>query len=237
MRQLFVTAAFPILCLLGCFNPDLSQVVFTCSEQSQACPPGQQCISGKCITPPDPTTDLSAAADLALIGDMQPEDLGAADLAMPKGCANGLKFSAPVGVNTWACLGQWSAGKAPSLCAAGFAPCKSGATVDVPTCTAIKSYFFVLDSVAEAIDVPACGTKDPTKYLCGEPLAKVNVRLRYGCGGLVNFIVRRSCGPGCFGLPDALSCLNAPNDYNCDYSPFSADFNQRGDVGVLCCKS
>lgn len=225
-----------ILFLVGCFNPDLSGVVFSCSQENPACPAGQQCNAGKCVTPLGPLADLRGFEDLTA-ADLQPQDFSVADLPPQQGCAPGLKFGVPVGLNTWACLGQWSAGKASTLCAPGFAPCRSGATVDQAACTAIKPYFFVLDSVAEAIDIPACGTKDPTKYFCGEPLPKVNIRLRYGCGGLVSFIIRRNCGLGCFGLNDALACANGAFDYNCDYAPFSSDFNQRGDVGVLCCRS
>jgi hypothetical protein len=96
------TLLLPVLCgfLASCFSPDLSNVMFKCSEQDSQCLPGYICRAPWCVPIDSPVEDMSvAAADLQSSADLSTKP---ADMA--SGCADGGGYRVGLG---WACPGKF----------------------------------------------------------------------------------------------------------------------------------
>jgi hypothetical protein len=208
---------FALALLLGaCFNPDISQVTFTCAAgQPDNCPEGQVCENGTCTTP--------SLADLgAVVLDMAAR---IADLAQPSGCRSG--SGKPVG-SAWACPGSFNPGEAAKLCASGYALCTSAAGIDAATCSAQEGFF-----LANVVG----------RYFTRGDLTGVNCtsndfyRVLYGCG---NPIKARTAATPCGSFYQLVDCQDPSADFRCPAGPFTTIDNVTNPYpldGVLCCKA
>lgn len=220
-RNVPLLAVAVLVPLAGCFNPPLDGVTLTCTSEDPRCPDGQSCQNGICRAEP---RDLAASADGMAATDGAPPDQ-----ARP-GCSKG--GGVQVG-GAWACAGTFAKGGAATLCAVGFAPCKSPANIDLAACNQLPG-FFVADVLAFS-QFPECHNVDPPLFRCGSYQAGFDNRLRYGCGGLAKPYVLTSCQRQCAGFDRALNCSREV-DYICGASMSLADeANILPAIGTLCC--
>lgn len=208
---------FPLflLALAACFNPDLSHVTLTCVAGSDKnCPEGRVCSGGICV---DPNADLAApAADLPPSGP---------DLAPVAGCRSGTGY--PVG-EAVACPGSFKAGEAPTLCAAGYAPCVSAPRLDSSSCKKLQGFF-----IANVVG----------RYPIANNLAAVVCtgndfyRVVFGCG---NPIAGRTAATSCGSFTQFIDCEDRSSDFKCPVGPFEGITNISNPFpldGVLCCRT
>jgi len=201
--------------LVACFNPDISQVTFTCAAgEPNNCPEGQTCEGGVCTAP--------SPADLAVTV----RDLAAPlpDLAQPSGCRSGRgKLLGSV----WACTGAFNPGEAAKLCASTHVLCISAAGLDTATCTAQEGFF-----LANVVG----------RYFTKGDLTGVNCtgndfyRVLYGCG---NPTKARTASTPCGSFYQLVDCLEPSSDFRCPSGPFTTIDNVTNPYpldGVLCCK-
>lgn len=211
--QLLLFALF----LAACFNPDTSQVTFTCaSGQENNCPEGQTCENGICAAPT--RTDLAVVVrDLAVVAPP--------DLAQPSGCRSGRgKLLGAV----WACTGSFNPGQAATLCADGNVLCTSAAGLDTAACTAQEGFFL-------ANVVGRYFTKgDLTGVKC---TGNDFYRVLYGCG---NSTKARTAATPCGSFYQLVDCQDVSSDFRCPAGPFTTIDNVTNPYpldGVLCCKA
>ncbi len=207
-------AIFAIV-LAACFNPDTSQVTFTCAAgEANNCPEGLSCESGIC-TPPNRT-------DLAIVV----QDLAAPlrDLAQPSGCRSG---QGKLLGSVWACTGSFNPGESAKLCAVGFELCTSATGLDTAACTAQEGFFL-------ANVVGRYFTKgDLTGVKC---TGNDFYRALYGCG---NPTKARTAATPCGSFYQLVDCQDVSSDFRCPVGPFTTIDNVTNPYpldGVLCCK-
>lgn len=203
--------------LAACFNPDISQVTFTCAAgEANNCPDGQACINGICTVPIQPDLSLGSPRDLA----MSPPDL-----AQPSGCRSG---RGKLLGSLWACIGSFNPGEAAKLCADGYALCTSAAGLDAAACTAQEGFFL-------ANVVGRYFTKgDLTGVKC---TGTDFYRVLYGCG---NPTKARTAAMPCGSFYQLVDCQDISSDFHCPAGPFTTLDNVTNPFpldGVLCCKA
>lgn len=204
-----------------CFNPDTSQVTFSCTPEDPRCPEGFECSDGICLavgaTPPDATGPRPDMADLP-------------DLAA-RGCVGA---GSPVGA-AWACPGLFATGQADSLCAPGFSVCADASAVNLGACDALTG-FYVSEALGKSNFRGLCRNIDPVNFTCEAPPPNFLYRLRFGCGSMIASYVLLACQRQCGGFDRALNCSATGADYSCAQSnALKDDSNSHGAIGVLCC--
>ena len=210
MRTLCLLVAFA---LSACFNPDLSRVILTCTGGSDACPEGRVCSDGICVYP---STDLAAPA-----ADLQPPG---PDLASVAGCSSGTGY--PVG-EAFACPRSFKAGEAPTLCAAGYAPCVSAFRLDAAACKKLQGFF-----IANVVGRYPTANNQAAVVCTGNDF----YRVVYGCG---NPIAGRTAATACGFFSQFIDCEDRSSDFKCPIGPFEGIGNMSNPFpldGVLCCR-
>lgn len=106
--------------LLGCYQPDLSGVHYTCTEPSlHPCPDGQVCVGGNCRPAADSPIDMSMASLDG--GVLMMTDLPAGT----SGCLYELgAFQPDPTRRVWACPGSFNKGEIKSRCKPGWRLCQ-----------------------------------------------------------------------------------------------------------------
>lgn len=203
--------------LSGCFNPDLTNVIYKCTAEKPECPSGHICTDGLC----QPVADGSA------------DDSGLTDMSTPSGCAGGGGIA--LGTRAYACPGPFAQGQAASRCAAGWQLCTDGGLVDQTACNdstnqKIQGFY--------AAEVPARKgvLEAPTFVTCGASDLNMDQRLFFGCGKTSASILTGSCG----GFTRAVYCYMNPN-WQCGAGTSPPQTlgnvaNGAGGDGVLCCR-
>lgn len=123
----------------GCFNPDFSGVVFTCSTSEPFCPPDFTCSSGYCV---------------------------AMEISGP-GCSSG--SGTLIGNGVYACTGPFNAlsGSSPhaiDLCAAPLHPCTNSTGIDLAKCQTLPGFFAASVPARQDDSAPyavSCGVRNP----------------------------------------------------------------------------
>jgi hypothetical protein len=110
-----ILGAFVLLTLAGCYSPNLSDPGFFCHvEDNPACPDGQQCVDGRCVTEGVVVNHDSGGGgdDMGGVGG-GPTDLstgGSGDMSKPHDMAKSVDLAQPVD------LAQSSCGMSGSTC-------------------------------------------------------------------------------------------------------------------------
>lgn len=226
---IFAAAA---LLVSGCFNPDLTGVVFKCDDINNAqCPAGQTCLEGNCVpqdtggmTPGGPTDDGGT---------------GAVDMAIPGGTTTGCASGGGTDVTksgsklAYSCAGNFFAvgfgsPSAVGLCASGYEICTKADNIDLAKCNQDPKGFFIARVVTKR------DGKQPPATGCGSP-GRNESGMFAGCGGATQSVITLT--QSCTGFSKAWDCgdgqLYCFN--NNGYSP-EATGSTRSDYGVLCCK-
>lgn len=214
---------FCVSCInpVGCFNPDLSNVAFTCDPVlAPACPDGYICASdGVC-----------RAAGVLDGGKAD----GGTDLAQPptvEGCAGaggvpGVGFDVTLAgkPKSYACPAVYKnkqGQSADTLCRAPYVVCSSAASVDLAKCDQIgtaSAGFFVASSPAHRTSA--------TQVACGAP-SGLQSGLWSGCGSSAVDIQ-------CQGFKTALECFST-SAFQCFGTTIKDTINTDARSGVLCC--
>ena len=219
----------------GCFNPDLTGVVFKCDDiNNTQCPAGQVCLEGNCVT-----TDIIGG------GPTDDGGTGSADLAgtVPSvtGCAAGGGNDVSKGQSklVYTCAGTFDSTFNTSrninrLCATGYELCTKADNIDMNKCSQEPSGFFMARVITQRDNMMA------SKNGCGSP-GKNQGPMWAGCGASLSYVV-----------PLASSCSNFTKAWDCGYSQTTGDTqldcynfggyspeasaSKRADHGALCCK-
>lgn len=205
----------------ACYNPDLSKVMYTCTQAQPQCPQGHSCYEGRCVSRgSEPPADLGA--DQAT----QPP----ADLAPLHGCASGR--GAQVGASAWACPGAFTPGHVQAQCAAGFSLCTDAAGIELKTCETVTGFFIA--NVRGSDNTLDC---DPYPVRCKYDNGDERP-LWFGCGSVQRIVQR--CKAGCSGFAQVLNGTLAYNETPRRFTDsFTKDIeaqrNTEPTFGVLCC--
>lgn len=226
MRSLLL---IPALLLGGCFNPDLTNVRWTCtgSGQSDDCPGGYSCVQSVCRAPgevPDP---------------LPMEDGGLpSNVVNAPGCAAMVGYEVakdPMGAPAFACPGRfYSIGgpstNANSICASGYEICRNADRIEFAKCNApsIPGFFIANVRGEHNGGMTVCsnqnGFTEDFWAGCGNPSAIRPVPLTMACSGFSN---GRDCDQG----------MNS--QFNCrdDNERAIEEVTSTNPIhGVLCCK-
>ena len=210
--------------LASCFSPDLSNVMFKCSEQDSQCPPGNVCRAPWCVPIDAPIEDMSgsAAADQSM-----PADLASLP-DMFSGCAGGGGYR--VGL-AWACPGTYGpADKKPvTLCGPGYGHCLSSkhfTIQDLQDCRKLPGFYLavVMGSYQSDVNLGICASITyPNKVI-------------YGCG---NQARAQDTSLRCSGFAQVFDCTYRTTQITC---PAGAQIPNLDTViskdpqdGILCC--
>lgn len=207
-----------VLCLLlsGCFSAATSSI--QCGSGGQ-CSEGRQCVEGWCVTsgPQDGSAQVDAGSDL------RPPEPGCAGPGEVK-----------LGPKASACPGVFDAGGAAARCAAGWAPCKDAAAVNLSICetSADIAGFF-------AADVLGAWTNNYMAPNCRSTMTEAEREMYFGCGktnGKYTFPADNAC----MGFNASLECATVNSKWFCGVvgrPHVLADAkNNNASDGVLCCK-
>ena len=218
------TLLLPVLCgfLASCFSPDLSNVMFKCSEQDSQCLPGYICRAPLCVPIDSPVEDMSAAA-----ADLQSSaDLSTKPADMASDCADGGGFRVGLG---WACPGKFGPAdrKPATLCAAGFNICTSTkhfTLQDLQDCRKLPGFYsaLVLGSYVSDVNLGTCDSMNPTKVI-------------YGCGALSR---AQDTSLRCAGFAQVFDCTYRTTMITCPPGAFvnlDQVVSQQPQDGILCC--
>lgn len=208
--------------LVSCFSPDLSNVMFRCTEEDAQCQPGYICQAPWCV-PVD-----STAADMSLVSDLQ----SASDLAvapdMLSGCAGGGGYRLGL---AWACPGTYGpADKKPvTLCGPGYGHCLSSkhfTLQDLQDCRKLPGFYLavVMGSYQSDVNLGICASITyPNKVI-------------YGCG---NQARAQDTSLRCSGFAQVFDCTYRTTQITC---PSGAQIPNLDTViskdpqdGILCC--
>lgn len=212
----------------GCFNPDLTGVVFKCDDiNNTQCPAGQTCLEGDCVPAESPSP-----TDPGLDG-----GTGGVDMASPGGTTTGCSAGGGSDVSkgsskqAYACTGVFGGYNRPnasSLCASGYQLCTNADTIDLTKCNQEPKGFFVSKVLTKRDRNTPPGTG------CGSP-GKNETAMFAGCGPGTTSVVTLTSA--CSNFAKAWDCNdNQLACYNLGgYSP-DASQSTRTDYGVLCCK-
>lgn len=215
MRGLLLFAVM----LASCYNPDLSNGMYTCTKEEPVCPDGQYCIDNLCRF----LGEKPPARDMATVP---------ADMASPTGCAS--KRGASLGPKAWACPGKYAPGKVGALCAPGYAICTSSEDIDLALCKGVLGFYIAnVRGYDERFDC------DPYRMVHCNYMNQQERPLWFGCGGSpLSFV--QTCLQSCSGFNQALNGTLAaramPITFIDSFTPQIED--QRNDDelnGVLCC--
>jgi hypothetical protein len=204
--------------LAGCFNPDLTNVVYKCTVEKPDCPAGLTCTDGLCRP-----TDGGSGTD----------DGGTGDMSMPSGCTGGGGIA--LGPRAYACPGTFSQGQAAGRCASGWQLCTDGSLVDQTACNDASNQKIQGFYVAE---VPARKgvLEAPNFVTCGQSDLNMDQRLFFGCGKTSTNILTGNCG----GFTRAVYCyMNSNWQCGAGTSPpqtLANVSNAGAGEGVLCCR-
>ena len=226
---IFAAAA---LFIAGCFNPDLTGVVFKCDDISNAqCPAGQTCLEGDCVVAgPDTPFSMAPGSD---------GGTGGVDMALPGGSTTGCSAGSGTDVSkgsskqAYTCAGTFGGFNKPSassLCASGFQICTSADTIDLTKCNQDARGFFVTNILSKR------DKNSLTNIGCGAP-GGGQIGMLAGCGGGSSSIV--SLPSACGGFSKAWDSSDSKLDCYKDFAgDYSADWSvsTRSEYGVLCCK-
>jgi hypothetical protein len=207
----------------GCYSLDAPPGQFRCDQPGDACPSGMQCIAGACRPRTDenlpPAPDPDAQVDLAAP-------------AAGRGCTgpSRLLVEAASGRLMVACTGRFDAGKAGTLCAAGYRPCSSAdmdlfAEASQSRCSGLPG-FFVADVKAVLLASGDAECQNPTS---GTPFL-------VGCGGSSQdggSLLKKPCAGLTVGLP--CSGQGTQATWSCTTSAADASHSAAESGGALCC--
>lgn len=210
--------------LASCFSPDLTNVMFKCSEENSQCLAGYVCRAPWCVPIDAPIEDMSgsAAADQSM-----PADLASVP-DMFSGCAGGGGYR--VGL-AWACPGTYGpADKKPvTLCGPGYGHCLSSkhfTLQDLQDCRKLPGFYLavVLGSYQSDVNLGICASITyPNKLI-------------YGCG---NQARAQDTSLRCSGFAQVFDCTYRTTQITC---PAGAQIPNLDTViskdpqdGILCC--
>ena len=221
MPRLQLALVVVAVCLSGCFNPDYSKVLYTCTYEEPVCQDGYVCDGAHCVLPVAPVADLAS-----------PDGPPAPDMAPRNGCASGK--GAAVGASAWACPGLYEPGTVRAMCASGFAICKSAAGINLAECRNITGFFIAdvrgYDSFKEC-------PSDAAAVTCGY-IDNRERPLWFGCGSLTGY--NQICKKGCAGFVQAnngtlAARVPGPPFVDSFTDDIDAQTNNERMNGVLCC--
>lgn len=203
----------------ACYNPDLSGVVFRCSQEKPGCPSGHVCTDGYCR----PHADAGLAADAGTAADAGSNDLS----PIISGCAD--KGGTPLGPRAFACPGPFGLGQASKRCASGWRLCTGSKDVNQQACAKLPGFF-----VAEVAGSRTIADK-PADAFCTPYDTFNQVRHFFGCGN-TSLTYTHISSHMCSGFVGVLSC-EAPWNCGTDFSPQTLDNTSQtaASDGVLCC--
>lgn len=215
-------AQFSLLLLAlssACYNPDLSNVVYRCSQEKPGCPSGHVCTDGYCRL----STDAGSSEDAGVATDASNNDLS----PVAPGCAD--KGGTPLGPRAYACPGPFETGQASKRCASGWRLCTAATDVDQKDCAKLPGFF-----VAEVPGSRSVGVM-PKDALCAAYDNFNPIRHFFGCGNTGLSYVHTS-SKKCSGFVGVVDC-ETPWTCGSDFSPQILDntsYTGASD-GVLCC--
>lgn len=209
--------------LVGCFNPNLDGVYFTCpgDNSTNQCPSGYRCWNKICCNDTDHPCDTDLGTSTPTV-DMSVPDLSRFNAY---GCFNSFN-GRQLRSNVYACPGAFGKNGARQMCAPFWYPCKANRlTADV--CLGLTD-FFVADVPGifnNSVQDSTCstGSGNRTWFGCGPDSPKSETVTSLGCQ---NFM-------------QAVRCYNTPDIkyWDCFQGEHILDnlINKVNSSGVLCC--
>lgn len=231
---------FPLLLtlsLLGCYNPDLSGVHYTCDDKNPYCPDGLTCVGGVCRGKAG--VDASGGVD----GAGPPADMSPAPADMwgvqgpAVGCKSGTGYQ--ISASAAACPGVFANDPSMSACAPGWSTCTQN---PLPPSVCKQRMIFG----AQACFIGAVRAQDRSNPTDSQSMIQSwagadanSYRYILGCGACIGWA---DAAIQAGGFTNTMQCDQPVVDFQCPKSVpgKDSDFlkvsNKDPNGGVFCCK-